>query len=176
MIEQEVWNSEKIINNLLDFGRAISADLEVVPVSKLVDQTLEKFPPPASVDVTLDIPIDLPKLYVDPRQIMQVFGNLIVNAFQAMNGTSEAGGKLFISAALQDSMVRVDIRDTGVGIPPENLHKIFDPLYTTKAKGIGLGLPLSKKLIEANKGSIGVKSEAGKGSTFTVFLPVYENK
>jgi PAS domain S-box-containing protein len=173
MIGQEVWNSEKIINNLLDFGRAICADLEVVPVSELVDQTLKKFAPPASVEVTLDIPANLPKLYVDPRQIMQVFGNLIVNAFQAM---SSAGGKLTVSAVLQNSMVRVDISDTGIGIPPENMPKIFDPLFTTKAKGIGLGLPLSKKLIEANKGSIEVESEVGKGSTFTVALPVYENK
>jgi PAS domain S-box-containing protein len=173
MIEQEVWNSEKIINNLLDFGRAISADLEVVPVSELVDQTLKKFAPPASVEVTLDIPADLPKLYVDPRQIMQVFGNLIVNAFQAM---SSAGGKLTVSAVLQNSMVRVDISDTGIGIPPENMHKIYDPLFTTKAKGIGLGLALSKKLIEANRASIEIESEVGKGSTFTITLPVYENK
>jgi C4-dicarboxylate-specific signal transduction histidine kinase len=173
MIGQEVWNSEKIVNNLLDFGRAISADLEVVPVSELVDQTLEKFAPPASVEVTLDIPANLPKLYVDPRQIMQVFGNLIVNAFQAM---SSAGGKLTIGAALQGDRVRVAIRDTGIGIPPENMHKIYDPLFTTKAKGIGLGLALSKKLVEANHASIEIESEVGKGSTFTVTLPVYENK
>jgi signal transduction histidine kinase len=173
MIGQEVWNSEKIVNNLLDFGRAISADLEVVPVSELVDQTLEKFAPPASVEVTLDIPANLPKLYVDPRQIMQVFGNLIVNAFQAM---SSAGGKLTVSAVLQNNMVRVDIRDTGIGITPENMHKIYDPLFTTKAKGIGLGLALSKKLVEANHASIEIESEVGKGSTFTVTLPVYENK
>ncbi len=174
MIGQEVWNAEKIIDNLLDFGRAISADLEVVPVSKLVDQTLEKIAPLESVKVTLDIPTDLPKVYVDPRQMMQVFSNLIVNACQAMTATSGAGGKLTISAALQGSMVRVDICDNGIGIPSENLHKIFDPLFTTKAKGIGLGLALSKKLIEANHTRIEVESEAGKGSTFIVYLPVYE--
>ena len=71
-------------------------------------------------------------------------------------------------------MVRVDICDNGIGIPSENLHKIFDPLFTTKAKGIGLGLALSKKLIEANHARIEVESEAGKGSTFIVYLPVYE--
>ena len=174
MIGQEVWNAEKIIDNLLDFGRAISADLEVVPVSELVDQTLEKLALLESVKVTLDIPTDLPKVYVDPRQMRQVFGNLIVNACQAMTATSGAGGKLTISAVLQGGMVRVDICDNGIGIPSENLHKIFDPLFTTKAKGIGLGLALSKKLIEANHARIEVESEAGKGSTFIVYLPVYE--
>ena len=172
MIGEEVWNAEKIIDNLLDFGRAISADLEAVPVSELVDQTLQKITLLESVKVTLDIPTGLPKVYVDPRQMMQVFNNLVVNACQAMTATSGAGGKLTISAALQDGMVRVDICDNGIGIPSENLHKIFDPLFTTKAKGIGLGLALSKKLIEANAGRIEVESEAGKGTTFTVCLPL----
>ncbi|MBK7453879.1 MAG: PAS domain S-box protein [Anaerolineales bacterium] len=172
MIGEEVWNAEKIIDNLLDFGRAISADLEIVPVSELVDQTLQKITLLESVKVTLDIPTGLPKVYVDPRQMMQVFNNLIVNACQAMTATSGAGGKLTISAALQGGMVRVDICDNGIGIPSENLHKIFDPLFTTKAKGIGLGLALSKKLIEANAGRIEVLSDAGKGTTFTVCLPL----
>jgi PAS domain S-box-containing protein len=172
MIEQEVWSSEKIINNLLDFGRTIFADPMPVPVSKLIDQTLEKFTPPASVAVTLEISDDLPQVYVDPHQVTQVFSNLIVNACQAMTATNAKGGKLTISAALKDGTVRVDIQDTGIGIPPENLHKIFDPLFTTKAKGIGLGLALSRKLIDANGGHIEVKSETGRGSTFTVYLPV----
>ncbi|HQV64425.1 MAG TPA: ATP-binding protein, partial [Anaerolineales bacterium] len=173
MIGQEVWNSEKTINNLLDFGRTISADLEIVPVFELVDQALKKFYPPASVTVTLDIPHDLPKVYVDVEQSKQIFGNLIVNASQAMTTT---GGKLFIKAAVQDGMVRVDIHDTGVGIPTENMNKIFDPLFTTKSKGVGLGLALCVKLIEANAGRIEVESEVGKGSVFTVYMPVFENK
>ena len=173
MIGQEVWNSEKTINNLLDFGRTISADLETVPVFELVDQALKKFYPPASVTVTLDIPHDLPKVYVDVEQSKQIFGNLIINASQAMTAT---GGKLFIKAAVQDGMVRVDIHDTGVGIPMENMNKIFNPLFTTKSKGVGLGLALCVKLIEANAGRIEVESEVGKGSVFTVYMPVFENK
>ncbi|MBK8420884.1 ATP-binding protein [Candidatus Villigracilis saccharophilus] len=106
----------------------------------MVDQTLEKLAPLESVKVTLDIPTGLPKVYVDPRQMMQVFGNLIVNACQAMTATSGAGGKLTISAALQGGMVRVDICDNGIGIPSENLHKIFDPPLPPRPKASVWGL------------------------------------
>lgn len=69
-------------------------------------------------------------------------------------------------------MIAIVVKDTGVGISPENMKKLFEPLFTTKAKGIGLGLAVSQKLVEANGGRIEVQSEAGKGSTFTVYLPV----
>ena len=69
-------------------------------------------------------------------------------------------------------MIAIAVQDTGVGIPPENMKKLFEPLFTTKAKGIGLGLAVSQKLVEANGGRIEVQSEAGVGSTFTVYLPV----
>ncbi len=69
-------------------------------------------------------------------------------------------------------MVAIAVKDNGVGIPPENLRRLFEPLFTTKSKGIGLGLAVSRKLAEANGGRIEVKSEPGKGSTFTLFLPV----
>jgi signal transduction histidine kinase len=103
----------------------------------------------------------------------QVLGNLTTNACQAM----AEGGKLTISAqpvALGDGQPAVSIRviDTGSGITAENLKKLFEPLFTTKARGIGLGLAVSKKLAEANGGRIEVESEVGKGSTFTVYLPV----
>lgn len=169
IIEQEVLIAEKVINNLLDFGRTIVADSEVVSVSKLISQTLNRVTVPASIKVILDVPDDLAKVSVDPLQATQIFGNLILNACQAMNAP---GGKLTISAVLQGNMIEVDINDNGIGISQENMQKIFDPLFTTKVRGVGLGLPLSKKLIVANGGCIKVLSEAGKGTTFTVCLPL----
>ena len=169
IIEQEVLNAEKVINNLLDFGRTIVADSEVVSVSKLISQTLNRVTVPASIKVILDVPDNLAKVSVDPLQATQIFGNLILNACQAMNAP---GGKLTISAALQGDMIEVRINDNGIGISQENMQKIFDPLFTTKVRGVGLGLPLSKKLIEANGGCIKVLSEEGKGTTFTVCLPL----
>jgi signal transduction histidine kinase len=170
MIEQEVHNAEKIINDLLDFARLGSVDRESVNILGLVKRVLECFPAPACVEVSLDLPEGLPKVFTDPRQMEQVLGNLVVNAYQAM----PEGGALTISAHRQMQMVVITVKDSGVGIPPENMQKIFEPLFTTKAKGIGLGLAVSKKLVEANGGQIEVSSEPGKGSTFTVYLPVDE--
>ena len=72
-------------------------------------------------------------------------------------------------------MIAIAVQDTGVGIPPENMGKLFEPLFTTKTKGIGLGLAVSQKLTEANGGHIEAQSQPGKGSTFTVYLPVYRS-
>ncbi len=172
MIERETHNAEMIIADLLDFARVQSAEREAVSVSELVRQTLERFPAPASVEVTLEIPSDLLKVYADPRQMTQVLGNLTVNACQAM----PKGGQLSVisdqCSVNSEQWVRITIKDTGVGIPPENMRKLFEPLFTTKAKGIGLGLAVSQKLAEANGGRIEVQSEPGVGSTFTLWLPI----
>jgi signal transduction histidine kinase len=177
IIEKEVWNSEKIITDLLDFARIKSVDRKAVSVSDLIRQTLERFPAPESVEVTLEIPTDLPRIFVDPRQMIQVLGNITVNAYQAMKDS----GKLTVSSRqssvkagslITDNWILITVKDSGVGIPPENMRKLFEPLFTTKTKGIGLGLAVSKKLTEANGGRIEVESEAGVGSTFTVWLPV----
>jgi signal transduction histidine kinase len=128
------------------------------------------------VETELEIAADLPQIYVDPQHVIQVLGNLISNAFQSMVPESGMtnGRKLKVSAVVESAMIKVNIQDMGVGIPPENMKKLFEPLFTTKIKGIGLGLAVSRKLTEANGGRIEVESEAGKGSTFTVYLPVYK--
>ena len=172
MIEQEVRTSEKIISDLLDFARIKSVDREAVSVSDLICRTLERFPVPDSVQSILDIPADLPQVYVDPRQMTQVLGNLVVNACQAM-APVRSGGKLSIIGNIQNNMIIIVVKDNGTGISPENMKKIFDPLFTTKVKGIGLGLAVSQKLVDANGGSIQVESEAGAGSAFTVSLPIH---
>ena len=169
LIKQEVQTSEKIISDLLDFSRIKSVDREPAVVSELIGQTLLRFPLPVNINVTLAIPSGLPQVFVDPRQMVQVFGNLTMNACQAM----EEGGQLDITAVVRDEFIAIAIKDTGIGIPPENIDKLFEPLFTTKPKGIGLGLAVCRKLIESNGGRIGVVSEVGLGSTFTVFLPIH---
>ena len=170
IIENETRTSDKIVTDLLDFTRIKSVDREPAEVSKLVRQTLERYPVPRSVKVALKIPADLPPILADPRQVVQVLGNLVTNAFQAMQG----GGKLTLSASVEGAMMVIVVQDTGTGISTENMGKLFEPLFTTKIKGIGLGLAVSRKLAEANSGRIEVQSTPGKGSTFTVYLPVYE--
>jgi signal transduction histidine kinase len=170
VIINEVRISEKIIADLLDFARIKSVDRTSVSVSELIQQTLVRFPVPASVEVTLTCPADLPAVHTDLHQTVQVLGNLTVNACQAMNNA----GKLILSAGTHGDMMIIKVQDTGVGITSENMKKIFEPLFTTKTKGIGLGLAVSRKLVEANRGRIEVQSEPNKGSTFSLILPIFK--
>jgi len=172
LISSEVRDAEKTISDLLSYPRIQPAEREEVAVSHLVAQVLEKQPPPEKVKVTTNIPSGLSPVFVDPHQIGQVLFNLVTNAYQAM----PEGGNLTITAQEEPGQVAVSITDTGLGIAQENMAKIFEPLFTTRAKGIGLGLPVSRDLVEANGGSIQVHSEAGKGSTFTAFLPTKETQ
>jgi PAS domain S-box-containing protein len=169
IIENETRTSDKIITDLLDFTRIKSMDRKAVPVSDLIQQTLERYPAPPAVELTLVLPPDLPPVYADPRHIVQILGNLVTNACQAM----PEGGKLSLYARRQDDMMTITVQDSGVGITTENMKKLFEPLFTTKTKGIGLGLAVSRKLAEANGGRIEVQSEPEKGSTFTLFLPIH---
>ncbi len=167
MIAEQVRNSDRIITDLLDFSRTRILDRQEVAVSELVAQVLEKRPPPEGVEVAADIAPNLLPVYVDRHQMGQALDNLVTNAYQAMT----EGGDLTISAQAEEGAVALSIADTGVGISEENLPKLFEPLFTTRAKGLGLGLMVVKTLVEANEGSIEIQSVVGKGSTFTVRLP-----
>ncbi len=172
IISSEVGNADKIISDLLSLSQVKAGEREQTAVSDLVAQVLEKQAPPENVRATTEAPAELPPVCVNSRQIGQVLGNLVANAYHAM----PEGGELVIKTAevskrLPKPQVAISISDTGYGIPKENLEKIFEPLYTTKARGIGLGLAVSKNLVEVNGGRIEVESEQGRGSTFRVFLP-----
>ena len=177
IIDQEVHTAEKIITDLLDFSRTKSVDREVVSVSELIRRTLERFPVPESVAVTIEVPPDLPQVFVDVHHMTQVLGNLTVNACQAMTSSNESTlivGQLSLYSTVQNDMINITVKDNGAGISAENMNKIFEPLFTTKTKGIGLGLAVSQKLVAANEGRIEVESEAGKGTSFHVYLPIYQ--
>jgi PAS domain S-box-containing protein len=169
MIQNETRNAEKIINDLLDFARVKSADRQPVAVGDLIQHILLRHPAPEGVRVTVDLPANLPAAYVDPHQMGQVLSNLVLNAYQAM----PAGGELTAYARRQADEIAITIQDTGEGISPENMGQLFEPLFTTKPKGIGLGLAVSKKLVEANAGRIAAQSQVGKGSAFTINLPIH---
>ena len=168
IIDQEVASANKIITDLLTFARIKPADLDYAHPKSLVENVLKKFPQPENIIVKNMLADKLDKVYVDSQQIGQVISNLVINAYQAM----PTGGELSISGKNIDGNVKIEFTDTGVGIAPENLPKIFDPLFTTKLKGIGLGLTVSKILTEINGGKIEVKSALGKGSSFIITLPV----
>jgi signal transduction histidine kinase len=125
-------------------------------------------PIPDNIKLTNKLKSGLPEVKIDTDQIRQVFVNVITNALQAMT----EGGELTVVAKAVDSFLQVEIADTGEGIPEENIGKIFDPLYTMKAKGIGLGLAVCKSIIERHEGRIEAKSIAGEGTTFTIKFPL----
>ena len=106
------------------------------------------------------------KLRGDAELIKTCFSNLMINAIQAMPG----GGSLNVSLSPDDERLEIKFADTGLGIMPEDLEQIFEPYYSTKDTGIGLGLPLTKKIIEEHGGEINVESAPGRGTTFTVTL------
>jgi PAS domain S-box-containing protein len=170
LIASQAQAAGKIVRDLLDFSRETPADRQRTAIPELVSQLWENCPPPNTVETTTLVPDDLPPVFVDPQQIGQVLENLVSNAHQAMPD----GGSLTIRAEIKAPRLHLSITDTGVGIPEEHMNKLFEPLFTTKARGIGLGLAVSKTLLDANGGSIEVESEEGKGSTFTVILPCAE--
>ena len=168
IISSEVRNSQTILEDLLDISRPRHAEREEISVSQLIDQLLARQPPPDHINLSTQIGSKLPMVIVDSQMVTQVLVNLVRNAYQAM----PQSGELTIEATVIKEGVRVAIIDTGCGITQENMSKLFEPLFTTKPRGIGLGLATSKQLIEATGGRIEVESKQGQGSTFTVVLPV----
>jgi PAS domain S-box-containing protein len=171
IIDQEVASANKIITDLLTFARIKPASLNPTDLHATLADVLKKFVPPDNVKVNVELPMDLPNVIIDEKQIEQVMANLVTNAYQAIPNN----GKLTISGKAEQRMVRLDFIDTGIGIPHENLEKIFEPLFSTKTKGIGLGLTISRMLAEANGGKIKVSSTLRKGSTFSLYLPREKN-
>ncbi|MBW8010713.1 MAG: PAS domain S-box protein [Chloroflexi bacterium] len=167
IISDEVEIASKIIADLLALGRMQPTEKQQIAVHEIVSQVLEKGRTPENVKVDNKITTKALDVNVDPSQIGQVLNNLLDNAYHAM----PEGGVITIDVQVKQERVHMSIADNGTGIPEENLANIFEPLFTTKARGIGLGLALSKRLVEANGGEIEIESEVGKGSTFTIILP-----
>jgi len=169
ILHTQIRLSEKIVSDLLDFARIKPPQLETVSVKQIVDDQLQRVGPLEGVEIEHDFPPDLPNVRVDKVQIGQVVLNLITNALQAMNGS---GANLtFRGRHASAGFVRLDVIDTGTGITPDQMKKLFEPLFTTKARGIGLGLAVSRGLAEANGGEISATSSPGAGTTMSVSLP-----
>jgi signal transduction histidine kinase len=169
-IKDQVKYMNKIVSDLQDYARPLKPKLVETRLPELIAETLSTLSIPETIQVTLsnDDAADSLKLMTDPLMIKRVFINLITNAMQAMPN----GGQLTITVNATDENTVISIQDTGVGIPDEQKSKLFQPLFTTKAKGQGLGLTVCKRLIEANEGHITFTSSLGVGSTFTVTLPL----
>jgi signal transduction histidine kinase len=168
-IEDQVAYINKIVSDLQDFVKPLNPKIEESDLHKLVKDAFLSSAIPENIKVLISIEEDLPQLVVDKYFIKRVFINLITNAIQAM----PEGGTVTVKATHTKGTAAISVEDTGLGIPEEDRNKIFKPLFTTKSKGQGFGLSVCKRLVEAhNGGSIAFESEVGKGSKFTVKVPV----
>ena len=167
IIEREVGTANRIVTALLDFARVSVPRRVPSDLNAMVRACLDREASPHGVTVAATLGEDLPLVAIDPEQIVLALGNLILNALQAM----PVGGTLTVETSWTARDVLIGVADTGVGIAPEHLDKIFEPLFTTKARGIGLGLAVVKRLLEANGGQITVESTLGQGSRFLVRFP-----
>lgn len=167
-IQNCVEQSNMIISDLLDYSRDVKLVLKGSTPSALAKQALSMIKKPGNVRVQ-DLTQDEPKVIVDVDKMQRVFTNIIQNAFDAM---PETGVLAIKSKVLTDSW-EISFTDTGTGIKEEVLGSMWTPFVTTKPKGMGLGLPICKRIVEAHGGTISVKSEIGKGTTFTITIPTY---
>ncbi|MGF1582281.1 MAG: nitrogen regulation protein NR(II) [Gemmataceae bacterium] len=180
-----------VSNDFLRFARIKDLNLVSTDLNKIVEDMIDFYGPTAqasSIQITSFLPADLPHVWLDEDLFRQALLNLMLNASQAMPD----GGKLTIQAAVEPNstttqldaddsttrssgpMLALHLIDTGKGMELEVLSKIFEPFYSTKKTGSGLGLPTTKRIIEAHRGTIFVESEAGRGTKFTIHLPIQD--
>jgi signal transduction histidine kinase len=173
ILRRQVSLSEKIITDLLDFTRHRPPNAGPVDLARVVAEQLERLGP---LRVQLDdrIPKGLPTAWADGVQVGQIVFNLLTNAAQAME--NQPDGKLSVRAHARDGRIRLEVADTGPGVSADKRERIFEPLFTTRARGIGLGLSVSRRLAEGNGGSLTLAEARGSGATFVLELPIGERQ
>jgi len=170
-IRDEVARLKRLVSDLLNYGRPARLAVETVDLSKLVAETIELVRPQADdqgVDVKVEGDGGPAEILGDRGRLKSCFSNLALNALQAMPD----GGQLRARIAKLNGEIEVTFKDTGVGITEEALGKIFEPYFSTKQAGFGLGLAVTKAVVDEHHGSIEVESAPKQGTTFTVRLPV----
>ena len=167
LIEGSVEYAEATVRDLLDYSRELHLACVEASPRDLVQSALHAVIVPDNVKVQ-DFSQKEPAVYVDPDRIKRVFINLAENAFEAM----PAGGAFIIRTKESDGHLQFSVSDTGRGMPDEIMENLWKPLQTTKAKGMGLGLPIVKRIITAHRGDISIETKPGEGTTFTIRLPI----
>lgn len=171
LLQKEVSRLDSILSDFLRFAKRHELHIEACDINEVIDSVLDFIGPEAmqnSIRILKSFDTKLPKCNLDSNIIKQALLNVILNAQQAM----PKGGELIVRTYGNDENVFIDITDTGVGIERDKIDKIFQVYYSTKENGTGLGLPTARRIIEESKGTISIRSEDGKGSSFLIKLPV----
>lgn len=170
-LQNECERLVEVSNDFLRFSRIEELNLQPCDLLSVLEELIDFFGPMArnsNIKVNRYLPSDLPPVYLDSEIFKQAMLNLLLNAEQAM----PKGGEITIQATIAPESLTLNLIDTGKGISAEGLEKIFKPFYSTRPGGTGLGLPTTKKIIEAHGGTIGAQSEPGKGTKFSIRLPL----
>ena len=175
-IEKQTFRAAEIVNGLLSFSRLSGSEFKALDINHLINDSLALLAHQLQVNhIRIESRFDdsLPPVYGNTGKLQQVFVNLFLNARDAM----PSGGELGVRTGINESMIVVDISDTGMGISKEDLKRIFDPFFTTKTvgRGTGLGLAVSYGIIQEHGGRILVESDPGKGTHFRLKLPARLN-
>ena len=172
-IDRQVTIIDNVITALSDVAKLPEPKLHAVDVAAIIVQALNATKMPPSINAQTQFSPDLPPVLADQNQIQIAFLNLIRNARDAMPD----GGNLTVSGDVVDGhFIRIRVTDEGIGIPPEDMQRILEPLYSTKARGMGLGLAITRTVVQKNQGELAIESKLGEGSTFAVLLPMAETE
>jgi PAS domain S-box-containing protein len=170
-MHRSIEYADNIVKDLQSFASKREPVFREIDINPLVKETLSQVKTPENVETVIEIG-ELPKIEADKDMMKRIFVNLALNGIQAMK---EKGGTLKVSTKKTNDFIEICFKDTGIGIKKENKPKIFTPFFTTKAQGMGVGLAICKRFAEIHDGRIKVESEEGKGSIFTVKLPIQRN-
>jgi PAS domain S-box-containing protein len=170
-MHRSIEYADNIVKDLQSFASKREPVFREIDINPLVKETLSQVKTPENVETVIEIG-ELPKIEADKDMMKRIFVNLALNGIQAMK---EKGGTLKVSTKKTNDFIEISFKDTGIGIKKENKPKIFTPFFTTKAQGMGVGLAICKRFAEIHDGRIKVESEEGKGSIFTVKLPIQRN-
>jgi signal transduction histidine kinase len=171
IIESEIRQANGIIDEILSFARSRDLKLKVVNLHAYLEDLLMSYPFPQHIELEKHFCGSNPQVNIDQDEMNQVIRNLIKNAIEVM---PERGKIIIRTDVMPDNNVRIDIEDTGPGIPKEVLEKLFTPFFTTKARGTGLGLAVVKKVLERHKGKVEIVSVVGQGTCFKLYIPLYK--
>lgn len=166
-IDRQVGVANSVISALSDYAKLPTPNLQCVRVREWIGGLLKTHPIPPEIEMSVDCPETLPPMLADPEQLSIAVDNLIRNAVDAMS----AGGRLSLRGRHVADTIEMEVIDTGAGIPPEDLGRITEPLYSTKAHGIGLNLAITRAILEKHHGGLRLQSHPGQGTTFTIRLP-----